>query len=287
MARQSSGGARRGSGQSAKSQIVRASPTLPGGTARTSGAAGSGSKGASGRTKASGAGSAAGRAAAGRPARASSAAARQQAIPGSRGGQSGPAVSRGARPSGSRPAGAGTVQPAAGSGDGGGWFSAIWAPVRDLGAVRLIIWVLSLFGLGVSTWLTITHFDTNVTLACPDTGFINCAKVTTSAQSEVFGVIPVAVLGLAFYGFMSVVNSPWFWARTYRWEPRLQRATRWVRLGSVAVGMCFVLYLISAELLIIKNICLWCTSIHVTTFLIFSLLVFYTAFAGSPDDYGA
>ena len=100
-------------------------------------------------------------------------------------------------------------------------------------------WMLSLAGLGVSIYLTIAHYNTAVTLACPATSTINCEKVTTSPESIVFG-IPVAVLGLAFYVFLAVVNSPWAWRIT--WPP-----LRWARVGSVVVGILFVLYLIYAE----------------------------------------
>ncbi len=96
--------------------------------------------------------------------------------------------------------------------------------------------VLALGGLGVSIYLTIAHYNTTVTLACPATSHINCEKVTTSAQSVVFG-IPVAVLGLAFYIFMVAATSPW------AWRSQLP-ALRWARLGSVIVGIVFVLYLI-------------------------------------------
>ena len=128
-------------------------------------------------------------------------------------------------------------------------------------------WVLSLLALGVSIYLTIAHYDTSVSLACSDKGIVNCAKVTTSAQSMVFGIFPVAVLGLAFYVFMAAINSPLGW----RWN---RREVQWLRLGSVVVGMGFVLYLIYAELIQIRNICLWCTSVHALTFLIFVLLVY-------------
>ena len=37
--------------------------------------------------------------------------------------------------------------------------------------------------------------------------------------------------------------------------------------------MGFVLYLVSAELLIIHAICLWCTAVHVITFILFVLIV--------------
>jgi uncharacterized membrane protein len=134
---------------------------------------------------------------------------------------------------------------------------------------QLTTWVLSLGGLGVSIYLTIAHFNTSVTLACPATSTINCEKVTTSPQSYAFG-IPVAVLGLAFYVFMAVVNSPWVWRMT--WPP-----LRWARLGSVVAGIVFVLYLVYAEMFDIHAICLWCTSVHVITFILFVLIVFSAA----------
>jgi uncharacterized membrane protein len=135
--------------------------------------------------------------------------------------------------------------------------------------------VLSLAGLGVSIYLTIAHYTSTSILACSNKGFIDCAKVTTSSQSMVFGVLPVAVLGLAFYVFMVAVNSPWGW--------RLRvPLVWWARLGSVVVGIGFVLYLIYAEVIQIGNICLWCTSVHAITFLLFGLLVFASTMNSGP-----
>jgi uncharacterized membrane protein len=51
-----------------------------------------------------------------------------------------------------------------------------------------------------------------------------------------------------------------------------------VRLAMVVGGMGFVIYLLSAELFSIKAICLWCTSVHVVTFLLFILVV--TSYTG-------
>ena len=130
-------------------------------------------------------------------------------------------------------------------------------------------WGLSLAGLGVSIYLTIAHFNTSVSLVCPATSTINCEKVTTSAESYAFG-IPVAVLGLAFYLFLAVANSPWMWRVT--WPP-----LRWARIGSVVVGILFVLWLLYSELFKIGAICLWCTSVHVITFCLFGLIVFAAA----------
>lgn len=124
--------------------------------------------------------------------------------------------------------------------------------------------VLAVIGLGVSIYLTIEHYTASTTLACSDNGAVNCLKVTTSPQSMVFGIFPVAVLGLAFYLFMVAVSTPWGWRS--RWP-----VVHWARLASVIVGIVFVLYLVYVELFLVRAICLWCTSVHVVTFLLFVL----------------
>jgi len=146
------------------------------------------------------------------------------------------------------------------------------APATRIAPVwlQLTTWIISLFGLGVSTYLTITHYDTGVPLACSDNGVINCALVTSSPESMVFGVIPVAVLGLAFFVFMVAATSPWAWRSRY---PQVAM----VRLASVLVGIGFVLYLVYTELFTLDHICLWCTSVHVLTFLLFVLILISAA----------
>ncbi len=141
--------------------------------------------------------------------------------------------------------------------------------------MRLTTFILSLAGLGVSIYLTITHYSTAVTLACPDTGAINCGKVTTSPESIVFG-IPVAVLGLAFFVFMVAVNSPPAWRSPLR-------AIHLARVISVIVGIVFVIYLIYAELFKVNAICLWCTSVHAITFALFVLILFSAATWGLAE----
>ncbi len=135
---------------------------------------------------------------------------------------------------------------------------------------QLVTWALAIAGLGVSTYLTITHYDSSIPLACSDTGTINCALVTHSAESMVFGVFPVAVLGLAFYVFMAAATSPWAWRLKFP-------ALTWIRVASVVVGIGFVLYLVYTELFTLDAICLWCTSVHALTFLLFILIVGGTA----------
>ena len=193
---------------------------------------------------------------------------------GTRGGRPEASTTAGLRP-GNRPGGgrAGNGRPAPARAAAPVKAAEVAQPAAPPLWFQLTTWILSLAGLGVSIYLTIAHFNTSVTLACPATSTINCEKVTTSPQSYAFG-IPVAVLGLAFYVFLAVANSPWAWRIT--WPP-----LRWVRVGSMVVGIVFVLYLIYAELFSIGAICLWCTSVHVITFALFVLIVF-----GAAAGYG-
>ena len=134
-------------------------------------------------------------------------------------------------------------------------------------------WLLSVAGLGVSIYLTIVELAP-AALICSSTGIVNCANVLHSAEGHIVG-IPVAYFGLAFYVYLVLLNSPWAWQRNELFIQRL-------RLASIIVGMCFVLYLVYAELIEIGNICIWCTSVHVVTFALFVLIVFDATFRRPP-----
>ena len=130
--------------------------------------------------------------------------------------------------------------------------------------LRWTTFALAIAGLGVSAYLTYTHYTDSALAGCTETsGVVNCGKVTTSPQSIVFG-IPVAVLGLAFYVFLAAIMSPLAW-RSGRREIAM------ARLVSLVAGTGFVLYLLYAELFQIGSICLYCTTVHVITFLLFVL----------------
>lgn len=124
--------------------------------------------------------------------------------------------------------------------------------------------VLAVAGLAVSAYLTVEHYTASTTLACPDTGVVNCQKVTTSSQSHVFG-IPVAVLGLVFFAAMTALNLPRLWRTP-------DRRLHLVRLTIAAVGVVSVLYLLGVELFVVDAICLWCTAVHVLTVALFAVI---------------
>lgn len=148
----------------------------------------------------------------------------------------------------------------------------LWLQVTSL--------VLAVLGLAVSAYETYAHYS-HVNLAgCPSGGHatFNCTAVITSAQSMVFGVFPVALLGLLFYVFAVAIMTPWAW-RARRREIHL------LRLASLVVGMGFVLYLIYAELYQIGDVCEYCSGVHIITFLLFCITVFSAAIWGfGPGD---
>jgi uncharacterized membrane protein len=136
-----------------------------------------------------------------------------------------------------------------------------WAPVTST--------VLCLAGLGTSAYLTVEHYSTSPSYACPVSATINCIKVTTSSYSELFG-IPVALLGLLFFLGMTPLCLPIAWRWDSPWPPRL-------RLAGLTLGVAFVIYLVWAELFRIEAICLWCTGVHAVTLALFAVVVLDTA----------
>jgi uncharacterized membrane protein len=77
---------------------------------------------------------------------------------------------------------------------------------------------------------------------------------------------------------MLALNSPWGWQADRRSIIWPWAQVRRIRLASVGIGMLFVLYLVYVEVIELGHICLYCTGVHIITFLLFSLLVFHTTF---------
>ena len=142
--------------------------------------------------------------------------------------------------------------------------------------LQVVTLVLAVIGLAISAYETYAHFNGNRLAGCPTgSGTFNCSAVITSSESMVFGVLPVAILGLAFYVVAVPLFSPWGWRAEWRQVHQL-------RLASMIVGMGFVMYLIYAELQI-GSICEYCTGVHVVTFLLFCITVFSAAIWGLGD----
>jgi uncharacterized membrane protein len=128
--------------------------------------------------------------------------------------------------------------------------------------------IMSLLGVADSVYLTIAHYAEKTTLACPDTGIINCQKVTSSQYSEIFG-LPLPLLGLLFFVAATVLSTPWVWRVAIR-------PVIWGRIGFIATGVPMVLWLIYVELFKLDAICLYCTGVHILAIALFALTAFGT-----------
>lgn len=143
---------------------------------------------------------------------------------------------------------------------------------------RSLTWasvVLAVAGLLDAAYLAYEHGSGSKSLACPESGHINCAKVTTSSYSDLLG-IPVAYLGLAFFVVVLAVMLPRVWATR-------SPAVRWGRVALVTGGLGFAIYLVWAEFYELDAICLYCTGVHVIAFLLFVVVLFAEA-GRVPED---
>ena len=137
-----------------------------------------------------------------------------------------------------------------------------WAPAVTL--------PLAVAGLGPSTYLTVVHYTEPTSLSCPSTGVVNCTKVTTSAESMLFGHVPVALAGALYFAAMSLLCLPWAWRGA-------SRAVSWTRTGLAVAGIGMVIWLVYAEAVILHALCLWCTAVHVVMFALFVAIAAATA----------
>lgn len=129
-----------------------------------------------------------------------------------------------------------------------------------LGAVALA--VLALIGMGLSGYLTAVHYAPTL-LVCSDKGLINCEAVLTSVYSVVPGTsIPITVPGLAYF-LVGLVLALIQLRQPANYRLRQAHAI-WGGLGLLTV-----FYLIFVELVELRNICIWCTSVHLTILVTF------------------
>ncbi|HET9110201.1 MAG TPA: vitamin K epoxide reductase family protein [Ktedonobacterales bacterium] len=124
--------------------------------------------------------------------------------------------------------------------------------------------VMAVIGLGISIYLTIVHYDSNVPLVCNTSGLVSCQSVTTSAYSVIPGTtIPITIPGMLWFlalGALAGMGLRWA-ARGEAEDPRLRITT----LLLTVAGLAFVLYLVYCEIVLVQRICEWCTVIHLLT----------------------
>ncbi len=75
------------------------------------------------------------------------------------------------------------------------------------------------------------------------------------------GPVPVAVLGVVWFGIFLVLLVRW----SSRWGKRLEN----LQLVWAVAGLLSVFYLVYAELFLVGAICSWCTAVHAIVVVLF------------------
>jgi uncharacterized membrane protein len=126
---------------------------------------------------------------------------------------------------------------------------------RDWRSEKRVTWwvaVLAVLGLGVSAYLT--FIETSGTMAvCGPVG--RCNDVQQSEFAYLFGVVPVAAVGLA--GYMAILVA---WALA-RWaDAGIGKIAIACLFAMAGVGVLFSIYLTALEPFVIGATCSWCLS---------------------------
>ncbi|MEO1286380.1 MAG: vitamin K epoxide reductase family protein [Chloroflexota bacterium] len=134
----------------------------------------------------------------------------------------------------------------------------------SLFSARNLSFVVLLFAIGVSGYLSYLKFDTSVQPACSVGEVFDCGTVLNSVYSEIQGV-PIAYLGLA-------VNLIVF-ALLFL-EPRVKFFTQWsvpLAFGILLFAFLFSMYLIYVQAFLITKYCPWCLSHEAFVTIVFLL----------------
>jgi uncharacterized membrane protein len=118
-------------------------------------------------------------------------------------------------------------------------------------AVPALLLALAVAGLGISSYLTYTHWA-NATVACGGIG--NCDAVNNSKYAEVAG-IPVALLGALSYLALIASALAWLW-----WRPSGAAWPVMFFWGLSLVAALYSAYLTYIELFVLEAICVYCVA---------------------------
>ncbi len=141
------------------------------------------------------------------------------------------------------------------------WRSIV-ALVRQAPGLTALV-VMAVFGLAISAYLTTVHYA-GAPLVCSATGPINCAAVTSSPYSVIPGTaIPITIPGMLWFlvsGVLAGIGLRSAWGS----RPELTRL-RLAHFVWAAAGLLFVFYLVYCEIVLLHQICEWCTAVHALT----------------------
>jgi uncharacterized membrane protein len=131
------------------------------------------------------------------------------------------------------------------------------SPARSRSEAILLYLLLAIavVGFGVAVFLTTVHYSGGG-LACTTTSFVNCDAVTHSIYSTVWGTqIPITIPGMLWFLVSGALAAYARWGTAPRWLAP-------VHLLWAALAIVFALYLVYAEVVLVHELCEWCTAVH-------------------------
>lgn len=151
--------------------------------------------------------------------------------------------------------------------------------------------IFSIFGIFDAGYLTFEHFS-QYQAPCSTNVWVDCGKVLNSTYSEMWG-IPVAVLGLLYYIFMTKLSlirlanqkiRKWAFGWVIfsdrlpkRWQNQDDFFLELQLLASTA-GITFSLYFVYLQLVVIQSICFYCMLSAISSSVLFGLMVYQRFF---------
>ena len=118
-------------------------------------------------------------------------------------------------------------------------------------AVPALLLALAVVGLGVSSYLTYTHWA-HASVACGGIG--SCNEVNNSEYAKLAG-IPVAFLGALAYLALIASAVAWLW-----WRPAGLAWPVMAFWGLSLVGTLYSAYLTYVEVFVLEAICIYCVT---------------------------
>ena len=126
-----------------------------------------------------------------------------------------------------------------------------------------LTFALSVIGLGISGYLTYTHYDESA-LVCTAGG--GCHTVQQSEYATI-GPIPIALLGVGMF----LVLMGLALVRMMRWELVSADVATMAAWGLTLSALFYYAYLVYVELFVLEAICQWCVGTTVITVAIFAI----------------
>ncbi len=151
----------------------------------------------------------------------------------------------------------------------------VGGPIPPMGSIRdgrsWLIPALIMLGLIIAAYMSYVEIA-RVNAVCGPIG--DCNAVQTSRYAKLFGVVPMALFGLA--GYLAILAG-WTWRRIR--NDALARVAPLLVFAATLFGVLFSVYLTYIEIFVLRAVCAWCLG-NAT---VMALLLFVT----TPSALGA